>query len=176
MNPRRIVIAVLVVVATGFVVASLAEYLTFSRYVHRGRASADVAVRMFLAARAPLAQQVPLVEYRGFDRPVIHRTPEAPVHPLRTLRLLVYDPGTGELTRGAIPISVIRVMTLGGRLRVMNAGFMGARDLRVTLEDLERHGPGLVLDSSRGMPGSLAVADALLGTTAARSLLLVWTE
>jgi hypothetical protein len=46
----------------------------------------------------------------------------------------------------------------------------------ITLEDLERHGPGLILDVGGGAVGQLLVGDAIFGTNSRRSQLLVWTE
>jgi len=47
---------------------------------------------------------------------------------------------------------------------------------RITLEDLVRHGPGLILDTSGGSVGPLAISDVMLGTDARKSQLLIWTE
>jgi hypothetical protein len=65
---------------------------------------------------------------------------------------------------------------VGGRIRLMGSGFIGGPDARLTLGDLERHGPGLVLDSGGGIPAVLPVADAVLGTKATQSRLLIWTD
>ena len=120
--------------------------------------------------------RAPLIQYRGFNEPPIRRAPDAPVHNLRTVHVLAYDADEGELTRGTFPVSVVRAMTLGGRIRLMGPTFGGDPDERITLGDLERHGPGLVLDSGKGTPGALALADAVFGTKSTQSRLLVWTD
>jgi hypothetical protein len=67
-------------------------------------------------------------------------------------------------------------MSAGGRLRLMNLDTFGDDRDRITLEDLERHGPGLILDVGGGAVGQLLVGDAIFGTNSRSSQLLVWTE
>jgi hypothetical protein len=67
-------------------------------------------------------------------------------------------------------------MSVGGRIRFMDLGMFGDERDRITLEDLERHGPGLILDTSGRSVGPLAISDAMLGTDTQKSQLLVWTE
>jgi hypothetical protein len=173
---RRMVVAVLVIIATPLLTIAIAGLWLFWWYVHVEPAGAETAAREFAAVRARLAKRAPLIEYRGLEAPVVRRNPEAPRHELRTVHVLVYDAGEGELTRGVFPVRILRTMTLGGRIRLMGSGFLGDRDERITLDDLERHGPGLILDSADGAPGVLSVADAMLGTKSAQSRLLIWTE
>jgi hypothetical protein len=170
---RRIVVTVLALVAAACLVIAIAVFLIVSRYMETVPLEADTAHREFATASARLTGPAPLVEYRGFEAPVIRRRPGAATHELHTLHVLAYDADEGELTRGAFPVSVLRTVTLGGWIRLMHAG--GA-DGRITLDDLERHGPGLVLDSRGGTPGILAVADAVLGTKSTQSRFLIWTE
>lgn len=174
---RILLVSLTAVVAIGATIACVA-YLFMSRYIQREPETADAAAREFALARARFAGQTPLIEYRGFDAPVIHRGgagagSHGAVH---TFRLFVYDARKGEVARVTIPVETLRLLTVGGHLRVFNAGFGNGTGLRITLDDLQRFGPGLVLDSGRGMPGQLAVADALLGTDSSRSLVLIWTE
>jgi hypothetical protein len=61
-------------------------------------------------------------------------------------------------------------------VRLMNLDTFGDDRDRITLEDIERHGPGLILDVSSGAVGQLLVGDDILGTNARSSRLLVWTE
>ena len=174
-NRRTAVVVLAVIVAPPLTLAAVA-FLLFSRYVEIEQVGPDAAAQAFAAARARLADRAPLIQYRGFDAPVIRRDPEAPIHELRALRVLAYNADEGELTRGTFPIGVLRAVTFGGRIRLMRSGLLGGPDERITLGDLERHGPGLVLDSTMGTPGVLSVADAVLGSKSAQSRLLVWTE
>ena len=67
-------------------------------------------------------------------------------------------------------------MTIGGRIRLMNIGLFGDDRDRITLEDLERHGPGLVIDVRDGSAWPTAVGDALFGTDSRGFQMLIWTE
>jgi hypothetical protein len=71
----------------------------------------------------------------------------------------------------------LRVIAIGGYIRLIDFGMPGDNRGRLTLEDLERHGPGLVVDISGGMVAPLAARDALIGTTTtSESQLLMWTQ
>ena len=173
---RRVIVTVLVIVAVPCVVIAATAFLLFSRYVETVAVDADFADREFAAVRAGLTDRAPLIEYRGFEAPVVRRNPTAPIRELRTVHVLAYDADEGELARGAFPVGVLRTITLGGRIQLMSSGYIGGPDEPITIADLERHGPGLVLDSRSGTPGVLTVADAVLGTKSTRSRLLIWTD
>jgi hypothetical protein len=66
--------------------------------------------------------------------------------------IVQYDARAGHISRIDLPGWFVRAVSAGGRIRIANLGFSGDGDedmQRLTLEDLERHGPGLVLDLSR---------------------------
>jgi hypothetical protein len=165
-----IVGGVLAVVVIGSVVMLL------SHYVRKEDVGPDSAVREFERVRSRFASQLPLIEFRGFQDPTVRRTPSAPRHELVALHVLAYSPDDGKLTRADFPANVLRFMSAGGRLRLMNLDTFGDDRDRVTLEDLERHGPGLILDLGDGAVGQLLVGDAILGTNSRSSRLIVWTE
>ena len=56
-------------------------------------------------------------------------------------------------------MTFVRLMSMGGRIRFMNLGMFGDDRDRVTLEDLERHGRGLILDTSGGAVGGMGLPD-----------------
>ena len=172
---RALAVRALVIGMTLCLAIGLAGVLLFSRYVNSVEADAGTAEREFTILRARFTNRA-LLEYRGFEAPVVRRDPDAAIHELRTLHVLAYDADDGTLTRGAFPVGLLRTLTLGGRIRLMGAGFLGGPDERLTLGDLERHGPGLVLDSGGGRPAILPIADAVLGTKSAQSRILIWTE
>jgi hypothetical protein len=166
--------AIVAVVFAAVVIASVVVLL--SRYVRKEDVGPDSAGREFEQVRSRFANQLPLIEFRGFQDPIVRRSPSAPQHELVALHVLAYSPDDGKLTRADFPADVLRYMSIGGRLRLMNLDTFGDERDRVTLEDLERHGPGLVLDVGGGAVGRLLVGDAILGTNARGSRLLVWTE
>jgi hypothetical protein len=122
-----------------------------------GQSSAD---ETFEQTRARFAGQQPLVELSREDEPIVHH-PAGSRREVRALHALVYDESSGKLTHVDVPGWLLRVMSAGGRLRIANLdGFGDDETAKLTLDDLERHGPGIVMDVKR-----------LRG-----SQLLVWTE
>jgi hypothetical protein len=97
----------------------------------------------------------------------VHRNP-GERHRLVAAHALVYDATEGNLRRVDVPIGLLRVATIGSRI---NLGSLG-----ITVDDLERHGPGLVLDTNGGAVATLPAADALIGTHSIDSQILIWTE
>jgi hypothetical protein len=165
---------------TGIVVALFAVLVgvglvLLSRYSQTETSDAASAAREFQAVRTRLAGQVPLLDLRGIQPPVFHRDGTS-ARPVTALRALVYDPRDHSLRRWTIPIAAIRVVTLGGSIRLMDFGMPGDSRARLTLEDLEQHGPGLVVDASGEAVAPIAAGAALVGSSATGAQLLMWTE
>ena len=113
-----------------------------SRHVSSRSTSTESAEAELDRERAPFAGQQPLVEFSGYsDNPTVRRLPRAaertPSVEMQTLHARVFDPDDGKLVRADIPFWLIR---LGKSFSFMPN--MGS----VTLEDLERHGPGLIVN------------------------------
>ena len=99
------------------------------------------------------------------DQPVLHREllkTEMPSKPLETLRVLAYDPDAEKLVRVSIPFWLLRLAPTNKRMSFLSDNGIDFDSDRVhlSLDDLERRGPGLVVDH----------------TDRRGSLLLVWTE
>ena len=120
-----------------------------------GQADADQA---FSEARVRFSSQQPLIEIAHDDDAVIHRDREGSRREIRALHALVYDANAGKLTHVDVPGWLLRVMSAGGHLRLANLDMFGDDEqTKLTLEDLERHGPGLVMDVKRGRGSELLV-------------------
>ncbi len=97
--------------------------------------------------------QVPYVDITmddGEEKAVVHHEQEKPTRTsLSKLRLVAYDKRENRLVRLTIPFWLVR---LGGNRPIkLNSGRSGwdpGVRLSITAEDLERHGPGLVLDTT----------------------------
>jgi hypothetical protein len=115
-----------------------------------GRISAE---EQFGRQRERFAGQQPLIELRGDSRDqqaTVHRPAEdAHRADLQAIRVLVYDEHQGRLVHVDLPFWLVRLMPRGrlGAVGGVNGGFSFDSD-RITVDDLERHGPGLVLDFS----------------------------
>jgi hypothetical protein len=161
----------LVIVGTGLMFCAAlvgGGVLFYARHVNHKSLDKRDALVEFENARRTFASQSALVELpearewrrEDFGRTavVVHRTPEAPRRPVNSLHVLAYDPQEGNLTSVDLPGWLLRLMTVSGKVRLANTGFF--RSDQIMLEDLERHGPGLVLDTS----------------TTEGSRVLVWSE
>jgi hypothetical protein len=114
-----------------------------------GKISAE---EQFVRQRERFAGQQPLVEVRGDPRDqqaLVHRPPEgAHRAELQTMRVLVYDAHAGRLVHVDLPFWLLRLMPSGRLGNVSGAGGDFSFDSgRITVDDIERHGPGLILDA-----------------------------
>jgi hypothetical protein len=134
------------------------------RHVNTQVASNERADVQFAEARARFAGQRPLLELRHGDEPVLHREAipaEMPEAKLETLRVLAYDTREEKLVRVSIPFWLLRLAPTRHVSFLSDTGIdFDSERVRLTLDDLERRGPGLILDQAdrRG------------------SQVLVWTE
>jgi hypothetical protein len=136
------------------------------RHVESKLTNEASAGQEFAAARARFEGQRPLIEIkRAGDEPVLHRdllrTDKMPDKPLESLHVLAYDEDAGKLVRVNIPFWLLRMFPSKNLSFLNDEGIdIDARRIRLTLDDIERRGPGLLLDQKdrRG------------------SQVLVWTE
>ena len=130
----------------------------FRSHVHTDAVPKQAAQQQFERQRTRFARQQPLVQVGKEDlneKVVVHRPPvTAPRHTdLQAIRVLSYDERNGQLITVDVPLWLARWalkdrgdnghgrVSFGDRSVEFEAG-----DL--TFEDIERHGPGLILDAS----------------------------
>ncbi|HEY7289391.1 MAG TPA: hypothetical protein VH583_06095 [Vicinamibacterales bacterium] len=144
----QIAIAAVIVGVVVVVLFAGGTYLFLRSHVHSDVVRDDAAATEFSAARARFGGQTPLIELGSDGQPVLHRPADGPRRPVGALHALGYDASEGRLSRLDLPGWFVRAVSAGGRIRLANLGFADDGDdaQRLTLEDLERHGPGLVLD------------------------------
>jgi len=129
----------------------------FRRHVKNEVVERSVAEQEFTRERERFSGQQPLVELvegrdGRDDLPTVHRPPnDAPRVEIHALRVLIYDVNQGHLIHADIPGWLLRMMrnrsggNYGAGSTIFGPGFDMSRN-RVTIEDVERHGYGLVLD------------------------------
>lgn len=142
------------VVGILFVIASAAVgFYFFSQHIDTRKVTASTATEEFDRVRARFTGTRPLIELdeRGdllrtnTDRAVPDR-PQA----LEALHILAFDPDDGGLVQLRIPFWLLRMQPNNARID-LGGQHMDLEDLKLTVEDLERFGPALVLDQkSRG--------------------------
>lgn len=119
------------------------------------------AVREFDAVRARFSGQRPLLEMRDGEPALVGgRKGEPPsTVQLTTLHLMAWDEDEERLVRFSLPFWLLRMKSGPIGFSSYDSGFD-----RVSLssEDIERHGPGLILDASENERG--------------RGRVLIWAE
>jgi len=122
------------------------------RHVNAQFTPNEKADAQFAETRARFAGQRPLTEIRHDDEPVLHRETipaEMPAAKLETLRVLAYDTREEKLIRVSIPFWLLRLAPSRHVSFLSDTGINFDSDrVRLTLDDLERRGPGLILDQA----------------------------
>jgi hypothetical protein len=138
-----VVVGILLVIA----MAGAGLYF-FSRNISARTVSATTAASEFDAVRARFTGQKALIELddRGnFLRSNTDRPVPKDSKPPETLYVLAFDPDDGSLVRVTIPFWLLRLKMRGATIDFGDSS-MELEDLKLTVEDLERFGPTLVLD------------------------------
>jgi hypothetical protein len=105
----------------------------------------------FSKARARFEGQVPFIELpAGVEEaaPIVHRDQMAKeATPLTGLRVLAWGPQDKKLVRLTLPMWLLRLSGRRGvHLSNRDAPLSADMNLNVSADEIERHGPGLILD------------------------------
>jgi hypothetical protein len=145
-----VILAALVACVVAVIAIAGAGFYFFTRHIQTHTVTAAAASRDFDAVKARFAGQKPLVELdrRGnFLRSNPERQPlqngRVPEH----LFVMAFDPDDGREVRIEIPYWLLRLKTGGGHID-FNGNRMNLEDLRLSVSDLERFGPTLIVDHS----------------------------
>jgi hypothetical protein len=120
----------------------------FTQNIQTTKASPAVASQEFEAVRARFKGQAPLIELdakgnllrSNADREAPQGTPRP-----ETLHVMAFDPDDGGLVKVTIPFWLLRMQMNHAAVNFGNHN-MTLEDLKLTVEDLDRLGPSLVLD------------------------------
>ena len=159
---RRTWISIAVAIVIIFVIFGLAVLGTavyvFRQHVNAQFVSTDTAQEEFQSARQRFAGQQPLIDLsHGPHNPVVHERTATGAE-IETVRVLAFDPAAGKLVRVALPFWLLR-MAPSKNFTFRSAGdfdFDSDR-LHLTVDDLERAGPGLILDTRDPRKGTLVL-------------------
>lgn len=120
------------------------------RHVHTEFTPTENAEQQFHQARARFAGQQPLIEIRKDDEPILHREvipTSMPAAKLDTLRVLAYDTRANKLVNVSIPMWLLRMAPSNKFSFMKDNGIDFDSDrVHLSLDDIERRGPGLILD------------------------------
>lgn len=143
-----VVVAIVVVGILGIVAMAGLGFYFFSRHIDTRAASPSSAAREFDQVRERFSGQQALIELdeRGrFRRGNTDRPKPSTTAPPEYLYVLAFDPDDGRIVRVSVPFWLLRLKT-GGTSIDFNGNRMDLEDLKLTVEDLERFGPTLIVD------------------------------
>jgi len=137
-------------VATAVVLAGSAFYF-FSQAVETHSATAAGAEREFASIEARFKGQKPLVELdrhgtvarANTDRGAAPRTERTPEHVV----VMAFNPEKGRIIRVTLPFWLLRLKSRHASID-FNGKRMDLEDLKLSIADLERYGPTLIVDQS----------------------------
>ena len=109
-------------------------------------ATVEASAEQMAETRARFKGQTPFIEFGADGVPVVHREQQGPAR--RSLNAMVVVGWDGRSRQGVFRLTMpFWVVSMGNRRHLQVAQPDGSSiDLQVTVEDLERRGPGLILD------------------------------
>lgn len=142
-----VVVAIVVVGILGIVAMAGIGFYFFSQHIDTRAASPASAAREFDEIRTRFGGQAPLIELddRGrFVRAHTDRPLPAHVTTPQNLHVLAFDPDEGRIVQVNLPFWLLRLKT--NATVDFNGRRMDLEDLRLSVDDLERYGPSLIVD------------------------------
>jgi hypothetical protein len=146
-----VVLAVVVIGILGVITIAGVSIYFFSRHIDTKAASPASASRDFEQVTNRFAGQKPLIEVDEHGRYLRSNTDRpTPEHtkPPDQLEVMAFDPDDARIVHISIPFWLLRMKSRGmnGATVDFNGNRMNLEDLKLTVEDLERFGPALVVD------------------------------
>jgi hypothetical protein len=120
----------------------------FSQHFETKAASTESATLEFEQAKSRFVGQKPLIELdeRGrFKRTNPDRPARGDTRTPDQLNVLAFDPDDQRMVKVTVPFWLLRLKSRGATVD-FNGGRMDLDDLKLSVEDLERFGPTLIVD------------------------------
>lgn len=139
----KILLGIAIGIPAAFAVFSAIVAFIVLRTLETTTAQPAAATAAFEEIRRSFPQRPPLIEVvnlRAGDVK-INRQPGAPRKAIANLHYIVWDPEEQEMTRGTAPTWLAHM-----RVSITGIGNWSFSDLHVTVEDIERYAPGIVVD------------------------------
>jgi hypothetical protein len=143
-----VVVGIAVVMILGVIALAGVGVYFFSQHIQTRAASPVNAAREFEQVTTRFSGQKPLIELdkRGhYLRANTDRTPPPNAKAPEALNVMAFDPDDGRIVRITIPFWLLRLKMRGATID-FNGNKMDLEDLKLTVEDLERFGPTLIVD------------------------------
>jgi hypothetical protein len=144
-----IVVAVIALGMLGVIAVAGVGLYFFSRHVETEAINADDAETRFADVRQRYEKARPLIELddRGEllrTNPARQASPDAPTP--TALYVMAYDAGDSRIVRLSVPFWLLRLQKGGHATVDLGGRRLDLEELKLTVEDLERLGPALILD------------------------------
>jgi flagellar basal body-associated protein FliL len=142
-----IIVGIVGVCILGAIAMAGVGFYFFAKHFDTHSATPASAARDFDEIKARLAGQTPLIELDDHGRYLRSNTDRKPVanaRPPESLYVLAFDPDDQRVVKVTIPFWLLRLKTRG--TVDFNGRRMDLEDLKLTVEDLERFGPTLIVD------------------------------
>jgi hypothetical protein len=141
-----IIVGVVVMCVLGLVGMAAAGLWFAKTHIDVRTVSAATAVTDFDEVRRQFTNQKPLIElderghfvHANTDRPTSDRRPQS-------LNVMAFDPDEGRVVKMDIPFWLLRLKMRGSKVDIGHDSF-DLSDMKLTVEDLERYGPTLIVD------------------------------
>jgi hypothetical protein len=143
-----VVLAVIVTGVLGILAMAGIGLYFFSQHIDTKAVSPANAAHDFEQVKARFVGQKPLIEldaHGRFLRSHTDRTPPRNAKAPESINVLAFDPDDGRIVRVNIPFWLVRMKMRGATID-LNGNHMDLEDLKLTVEDLERFGPTLIVD------------------------------
>jgi len=136
--------------AAGFLALSAIGAYFALRHLDTRTATEAEAVREVDTIRARFGARPPLVEVGGgsLADARINRLQGSEAKPVETIHFVSWKAEDGELVRAEVPLWLMRFSSVN----ILSQLGMAPERLRLTVQDIERYGPGIVVDYGR--PGT----------------------
>jgi hypothetical protein len=143
-----VVVAVVVLGILGIIAVAGAGIYFFSRHIQTRTVTQAAASRDFDQIAVRFSDQKPLIELDEHGRYLRSNTDRHAAPGTKTpeaLHVMAFDPENGRVVRVEIPFWLLRLKLRGSAIDI-DGHRMELEDLKLTVEDLERYGPALVVD------------------------------
>ena len=117
----------------------------------------EAAMRQMDEVRGRFPGQQPLIQLVD-DRPqmVDRGTPPTAQRPLSTVHVIAFDRDEGNLVNFSLPFWLLRMKSGPIRISAYQQGW-DDRGVSFRVEDLEKHGPGIIVDITQGGEGRVVI-------------------
>ena len=143
-------------IVTGLGMAAVTVYW-LGNHMEIVETPAPDAVKSFDEVRAKFPGQRPLLEFKdGEPQGLNTDRPAAAEGKLTTLHVIAFDDNEGRLVRVDVPFWLLRLKSGPIAFSSYASGFDDRR-VKLSVEDIERRGPGIVLDLDRPNEGRVLI-------------------